>query len=109
MINIIFILLILFVPVGCELSNNKPDNLIDKKQMENIIFDILVLNSINTNSLMSKVELISDEFIFERYSVDSIQFYESELYYSNRPRDHFEIYSNVKKRILKQMDSISIN
>ena len=24
--NIIFILLILFVPVGCELSNNKPDN-----------------------------------------------------------------------------------
>ena len=35
--NIIFILLILFVPVGCELSNNKPDNLIDKKQMENII------------------------------------------------------------------------
>ena len=77
--------------------------------MENIIFDILVLNSINTNSLMSKVELISDEFIFERYSVDSIQFYESELYYSKRPRDHFEIYSNVKKRILKQMDSISIN
>ena len=59
--NIIFILLILFVPVSCELSDNKPDNLIDKKQMENIIFDILVLNSINTNSLMSKVELISDE------------------------------------------------
>ena len=107
--NIIFILLILFIPVCCELSNNKPDNLIDKKQMENIIFDILVLNSINTNSLMSKVELISDEFIFERYSVDSIQFYESEFYYSKRPRDHFEIYSNVKKRILKQMDSISIN
>ena len=50
--------------------------------MENIIFDILVLNSINTKSLMSKVELISDEFFFERYSVDSIQFYESELYYS---------------------------
>ena len=107
--NIIFILLILFVPIGCELSNKKPDNLIDKKQMENIIFDILILNSINTNSLMSKAEVIGDEFIFERYSVDSIQFYESEIYYSKRPRDHFEIYSNVKKRILEKMDSLSTN
>ena len=107
--NIIFILLILFVSVSCELSSGKPDNLIDKEQMENIIFDILILNSINVNSLMSKIEVISDEFIFDRYSVDSIQFYESEIYYSKRPKDHFEIYSNVKRRILKKMDSISIN
>ncbi len=52
--KIIFILLILFVAVGCESSYNKPDNLIDKKQMENIIFDILILNSINANSLMTE-------------------------------------------------------
>ena len=107
--KIIFILLILFVAVGCESSYKKPDNLIDKKQMENIIFDILILNSINANSLMSEVETISDEFIFERYSVDSVQFYESEKYYSTMPRVHSEIYSNVKKRILKKMDSLSIN
>ena len=107
--NIIFILLILFVSVSCELSNKKPDNLIVKEQMENIIFDILILNAINTNSLMSKMEVIGDEFIFDRYSVDSIQFYESEIYYSKRPRDHSEIYSNVKRRILKTMDSISTN
>ena len=107
--NIIFILLILIVPLSCGLSDKKPDNLIDKELMENIIFDILILNSINVNSLMSKIEVISDELIFERYSVDSIQFYESEIYYSKRPRDHFEIYSNVKRRILKTMDSISTN
>jgi len=107
--NIIFILLILFVSVSCELSNGKPDNLIDKEQMENIIFDILILNAINVNSLMSKIEVIGDEFIFDRYSVDSLQFYESEIYYSKRPRDHFEIYSNVKRRILKTMDSVSNN
>ena len=106
--NIIFILLILFVSIGCETSN-KPNNLIDKKQMENIIFDILILNGINTNSLMNEVEVIGDEFIFERYSIDSLQFYESETYYSKRPRDHYEIYSNVKKRINKVIDTLSIN
>jgi len=106
--NIIFILLILFMPIGCETSN-KPNNLIGKKQMENIIFDILILNGINTNSLMNEVEVIGDEFIFERYSIDSLQFYESETYYSKRPRDHYEIYSNVKKRINKVIDTLSIN
>ena len=106
--NIIFILLILFVSIGCEISN-KPNNLIDKKQMENIIFDILILNGINTNSLMNEVEVIGDEFIFERYSIDSLQFYESEAYYSKKPRDHYEIYSNVKKRIIKVIDTLSIN
>ncbi len=107
--KIIFILLILFVAVGCESSYKKPDNLIDKKQMENIIFDILILNSINANSLMTEGEIISDEFVFQRYSVDSVQFYESEMYYSKMPRVHSQIYSNVKKRILKKMDSLSIN
>ena len=107
--KIIFILLILFVAVGCESSYKKPDNLIDKKQIENIIFDILILNSINANSLMTEGEIISDEFVFQRYSVDSVQFYESEMYYSKMPRVHSQIYSNVKKRILKKMDSLSIN
>ena len=107
--NIIFILLILFVPLSCGSSNKKPDNLIAKEKMENIIFDILILNSINANSLMSKTETIGDELIFDRHSVDSIQFYESEMYYSKSPRVHSEIYSNVKRRILKTMDSLSIN
>ena len=62
-----------------------------------------------TNSLMNEVEVIGDEFIFERYSIDSLQFYESEIYYSKRPRDHYEIYSNVKKRINKVIDTLSIN
>ena len=76
--------------------------------MLNIIFDILILNGINTNSLMNEVEVIGDEFIFERYSIDSLQFYESEVYYSKRPRDHYEIYSNVKKRINKIKKSLRI-
>ena len=76
--------------------------------MENIIFDILILNGINTNSLMNEVEVIGDEFIFERYSIDSLQFYESEAYYSKKPRDHYEIYSNVKKRMNKVIDTLSI-
>ena len=58
---------------------------------------------------MNEVEVIGDEFIFERYSIDSLQFYESETYYSKNPRDHYEIYSNVKKRINKVIDTLSIN
>ena len=36
-------LLIIFLFIGC--SDNVPDNLISKEKMENIIFDIMILNA----------------------------------------------------------------
>ena len=50
--------------------------------------------------------MISDELIFRKHNIDSAQFYESELYYSRNPRVHFNIYSNVKRKIQKSIDSL---
>ena len=38
-------LLIILLLIGC--SDNVPENLISKKKMENIIFDIIILNHFN--------------------------------------------------------------
>ena len=43
---------------------------------------------------------------FKKYNIDSLQFFESELYYLKNPKLHNEIYSQVKIRILKSMDSL---
>ena len=51
-------------------------------------------------------DMISDELIFRKYDIDSAQFYNSELYYSRNPKIHFKIYSNVKRRIQKSIDSL---
>ena len=97
-------LLIIFLFIGC--SDNVPDNLISKEKMENIIFDIMILNASSGFDLKIDNNLLSDELIYKKHNIDSLQFFESELYYSKNPREHYEIYAKVKIRILKSIDSL---
>ena len=97
--------LIFFILVfGC--SSDAPENLISEEKMESIIFDIMILNASSGYDLKIDNNLLSDELIYKKHDIDSLQFYESELYYSRNPKIHFHIYSNVKKRILKSIDSL---
>ena len=115
-----YILILITLFFGC--SDDIPNNLISKKKMENIIFDIMILNASNgfdlkiDNNLLSDEliykkhnidkSIVGDELIYKKYNIDSIQFYESELYYSRYPKIQYEIYSNVKRRIIKSIDSL---
>ena len=90
--------------MGC--STNAPENLISEEKMESIIFDIMILNASSIYDLKIDNNMISDELIFRKYNIDSVQFYDSELYYSRNPRIHLNIYSNVKRRIQKSIDSL---
>ena len=90
--------------IGC--SSNAPEDLISEEKMESIIFDIMILNASSSYDLKIDNDMISDELIFRKHDIDSVQFYNSELYYSRNPKIHFNIYSNVKRRIQKSIDSI---
>tara|TARA_Y100000766_G_scaffold39025_1_gene28935 strand:+ start:238 stop:555 length:318 start_codon:yes stop_codon:yes gene_type:complete len=97
-------LIIFIFMIGC--SSNVPENLISEEKMESIIFDIMILNSSSSYDLKIDNSMISDELIFIKHNIDSAQFYESELYYSQNPKIHFNIYTNVKRRIQKSIDSL---
>tara|TARA_B100000886_G_scaffold152762_1_gene104019 strand:- start:152 stop:466 length:315 start_codon:yes stop_codon:yes gene_type:complete len=97
-----YLLISIFI-IGC--TSNAPENLISEEKMESIIFDIMILNASSIYDL--KIDnIISDELIFRKHNIDSAQFYDSELYYSRNPRIHLNIYSNVKRRIQKSIDSL---
>ena len=98
-----YLLISIFI-IGC--SSNAPEDLISEEKMESIIFDIMILNASSGYDLKIDNDMISDELIFRKYDIDSAQFYNSELYYSRNPKIHFNMYSNVKKRIQKSIDSI---
>ena len=97
-------LIICIFIIGC--SSNAPEDLISEEKMESIIFDIMILNASSGYDLKIDNDMISDELIFRKYDIDSAQFYNSELYYSRNPKIHFNIYSNVKRRIQKSVDSL---
>jgi hypothetical protein len=98
-----YLIIFIFI-IGC--SSNAPEDLISEEKMESIIFDIMILNASSGYDLKIDNDMISDELIFRKYDIDSAQFYNSELYYSRNPKIHFNIYSNVKRRIQKSIDSI---
>jgi len=98
-----YLLISIFI-IGC--SSNAPEDLISEEKMESIIFDIMILNASSSYDLKIDNDMISDELIFRKHDIDSAQFYNSELYYSRNPRIHFNIYSNVKRRIQKSIDSL---
>ena len=98
-----YLIISIFI-VGC--STNAPENLISEEKMESIIFDIMILNASSSYDLKIDNNMISDELIFRKHDIDSAQFYDSELYYSKNPRIQLNIYSNVKRRIQKSIDSL---
>ena len=98
-----YLLISIFI-IGC--SSNAPEDLISEEKMESIIFDIMILNASSIYDLKIDNNMISDELIYRKYNIDSAQFYDSELYYSRNPRIHLNIYSNVKRRIQKSIDSL---
>ena len=98
-----YLLISIFI-IGC--SSNAPEDLISEEKMESIIFDIMILNASSGYDLKIDNNMISDELIYRKYNIDSAQFYDSELYYSRNPRIHLNIYSNVKRRIQKSIDSL---
>ena len=98
-----YLIIFIFI-IGC--SSNAPEDLISEEKMESIIFDIMILNASSGFDLKIDNKLLSDELIFKKYNIDSLQFFESELYYLKNPKLHNEIYSQVKIRILKSMDSL---
>ena len=97
-------LIILIFIFAC--TSNAPENLISEEKMESIIFDIMILNASSSYDLKIDNNMISDELIFRKHDIDSAQFYDSELYYSKNPRIQLNIYSNVKRRIQKSIDSL---
>lgn len=79
----------------------EPDQLIDKEVMENIIYDISLLDAIKYNqpNTTENYKVNPKEFIYKKYKVDSVQFSKSNIYYASNFDEYKEIYDNVLKRI----------
>jgi hypothetical protein len=79
----------------------EPDRLIDKEVMENIIYDLSLLDAIKYNepNTTENYRVNPKEFIFRKYKVDSTQFAQNNAYYASNFDEYKAIYDNVVKRI----------
>lgn len=84
-------------------SAKKPDNLIPLETMEEVIYDVYMLNAIKISNkkLLQNEEVSFKKEIFEKYNIDSLQFAKSNDFYAA----DFETYKALIERIKKRMDS----
>jgi hypothetical protein len=97
--SLIYILFICFL-ISCSGINKpkKPKNLISKDQMVNVLLDMSLLSSAKGIN-KSKIEnngIIPESYVYAKNNIDSIQFVESNAYYTNNLNEYQEIIKKVE-------------
>ena len=98
----IYILCIGFFIVACTSNTiiKKPDNLIPKDQMVDLLTDMLLSaggQSVKNVDLQRRINYFPT--VFEKYNIDSVRFKESNYYYTSRIDDYDEILGKVDERL----------
>lgn len=78
----------------------KPDNLIPKDQMVDLLSDIFLAdggNNIKNINLQRKINYFP--LVFEKYKIDTTRFRKSNYYYTSRIDDYDEILKKVDERL----------
>jgi len=86
----------------------KPENLIEKDLMIDIYYDISILNSLKSTGAdkLESIDLQPDEFLFEKYGIDSTQLSKSSIYYTSNANLQLEMFTEVEQRLQRLKDTV---
>ncbi len=95
--------------VSCnEQLIEKPEKLIPKDKMVQILYDLAILTAAqNTNpAFLAEKNIKTMNFVYTKYGIDSIQFSKSDLYYASRPAEYEAIYTEIVALLEKDQKRI---
>jgi hypothetical protein len=104
------IILLLLCCLGCQnkLKVEKPDNLIPREEMANMLYDMFVISSSKGSSInvLKENGIQPDVYVLTKYGIDSLQFVNSNNYYAHDIDTYIEILTDVKERLDKEQESV---
>lgn len=107
--KIIYIFALLLIVVACKKNIvPKPDKFLDEKQMESLLYDLAVLESMKVSQaqMLDSLQFNSKQFIYKKYQLDSLSLAQNMVYYASLPKDYDRIVKKVEEKLKKQRDSI---
>jgi outer membrane protein assembly factor BamE (lipoprotein component of BamABCDE complex) len=110
--KIISFLIVLLVLFACKKELVKePKSLIEREKMVNIMYDLSLLEAMRMENpiLMDSFKNNSNQYVFKKYKIDSVQFAQSNIFYAANYKEYEKMYNQVKSRIdlkKKQIDSV---
>lgn len=102
-------LAILFLFFSCgEKTVEKPDRLIEKEKMVDIIYDLAILDGIKYQnpSSLATYNINPSQYIYKKYKIDSLQFAKSNIYYASDYDGYKDIFDEIIKRIDDQKAAV---
>ena len=101
----ILIFLLIFSALSCKTNNidkpERPDNLISKNEMVEIIYDMSLITSakgVNKKIIESK-GIVPQDYVFKKHNIDSLQFALSNEYYAYNLKVYEDIYNKVRIKL----------
>ena len=106
----LFVILLAILLTSCgEKLLDKPEDLIPKDKMINILRDITILNSARSTSVtvLHDYKIEPTTFVFSKYGVDSLQFVTSDKYYASLPNEYEAMYVEIEKQLDNEKEQMS--
>jgi len=108
--NLIYICFVLLLVSCYDIKKpKKPENLISKDKMVNIIIDMSLFNSakgINKRTLENK-GINLEQFIYKKHNIDSLQFATSNNFYAYNVMEYEAIYERVEDSLTQLKDDFT--
>ena len=104
--SLLFVIAILILGCTGVEKPKKPEHLISKSKMIDILTEAYLSNaarSISSKDIRDK-GLQLDSIIFKKHQIDSLQFVESNVYYSTDLTVYAEIFQKVEEKLLAVKD-----
>lgn len=108
--NGIVVFLVCFV-LACEARtvNPPPQGLLSEETMENMLYDLALLNALQASFLVQEGQAIFDgKFMEKKYQVPDSIWTASKKYYAQDPQRMAKIYKRINTRLNKAKDSIEV-
>jgi hypothetical protein len=100
--RLIYILICVFF--SCNSAVEKPkktENIISEEKMVDIMYDVFLLNSAKgvNKKLLELNGVFPEQYVFEKYKIDSTQFANSNNYYAYDTKTYESILNRIKEKI----------
>lgn len=101
---VIFAMLIFFVRCTDVQKVPRPDNLIAPSTMEDILYDMTIVNAARGYSIQQFSQTGVDPacYVFEKYAIDSAQYAQSTFYYATSLPEYKELIERVRVRVERE-------
>ena len=88
----------------------KPNNLIDKKKMGDILYDMSILEAIKYQSpdTLKAYGINPKTYVYKKYKIDSLQFAKSISYYAADYREYKGMYDVLNNRLKKEKTAVDL-